>query len=87
MEYCEYTQSFGRKFAKSTRRLSEELAASKRTLHRQIKTLEKNHAKAVDLYLMNRHQNRLNVDICRQVIGNPMDDRFIRRILPHVMKN
>ena len=27
------------------------------------------------------------VDICRQFIGNPMDDRFIRRILSHVMKN
>ena len=27
------------------------------------------------------------VDICRQHIGNPMDDKFIRRILLHVMKN
>ena len=44
---------------KSARRLSEELSASKDTIHRQIKTLE-NHTEAVDLFLMNLPFNRLN---------------------------
>ena len=34
------------------------------------------------MYLMNWHLNKLNVEwICHQFIGNPMKDRFIRRIV------
>ena len=39
MEYLEYTQFWKKIRKKSTRRLSEELGASKDTIHRPIKTL------------------------------------------------
>ena len=41
MGYLKYTQSFGRKSTKSTRRLSEELGALNDTIHHQIKTFGK----------------------------------------------
>ena len=48
---------------KSIRRLSEELGASKDTIHRiaRLRHLE-NHTETVDLYFMNWHLNRLNVE-------------------------
>ena len=47
-----------------------------------ILTHLENHPEAVDLYFMNWNLNRLSrVDICHQLIGNPIDDRFIRRIV------
>ena len=51
---------------KRTRRLSEKLAASKDTIHRQIKKLQE-HTNALDLYPMNLYINRLNVE-CISVV-------------------
>ena len=80
MGYWEYTQSSGRKSAKkNTRRLSEDLDAWKDTIYRQIKTLGKSYRSWLH-ELTPQHALR-RVDICRQLIGNPMDDRFIRRIV------
>ena len=67
---------------KSTRRLSEELGASKDTIHRQIKTLRKSYRSCRSVpHELTPQQAKNKVDICRQFIGNSMDDRFIRRIV------
>ena len=66
---------------KSTRRLSEELGASKDTIHRQIKTLGKSYRSCRSVpHELTPQQAQRRVDICRQLIGNPMNGRFIRRI-------
>ena len=58
------------------------------TIHRQIKSLEKSHTSfRSGSHELTHQQAQPRVDIRRQSIGNPMDDRFIRRILSHVMKN
>ena len=51
-------------------------------MHRHIKTLGKSYRS----YKSARHelipqQAQCRVDICCQLISNPMDDRFIRRIV------
>ena len=72
-------ENFGRK---SANRLSEELGASKGTIHRQIKTLEKSYRSCTSLlHELTPQQAQHRVDICCQLIGNPTDDRFIRRIV------
>ena len=82
MTHWEYTQSFGRKFAKNMYRLSEEHGASKDTIHRQIKTLGNSYSSCRSvLHEMAPQQVQRRVDICQQVIGKPMDDRFIRVIV------
>ena len=66
---------------KSTRRLSEELGASKDTIHRQIKTLGKSYrsCRSVPHELTpQQDQRRLNIS---HLIGNTMDDIFFRRIV------
>ena len=67
---------------KSTRRLSEELDASKDTLQRQINTLGKSYRSCRSVpHELTPQQALPRVAICRQFIGNPMDVRFIRRIV------
>ena len=66
---------------KSTRRLSEELDASKYTTHRQIKTLGKSYSSSRSVpYELTPQQAQRRVDICPQLFGNPMDDRFMKKI-------
>ena len=67
-------QIFGRKSAKSTHRVSEELGVTKDTIHHHVNTLGKSYKSCKSV-----PQRRLG--ICRQPIGNSMDDRFIRRIV------
>ena len=83
MRCWEYTQSSGRKSAKkSTRRLSEEFGASKDTIHRQIKTLRKSYRSCRSVpYELSPQQAQRRVDTCSQLIGNPLDYRFIRRFV------
>ena len=85
MGHWEYTQSFGRKSAKkSTRRLSAELGASKGTIHCQIKTLGKSYRRCRSVsHEFTPQQVLVRVKICLQLIGNPMDDRFIGRIVTY----
>ena len=65
----------------STRRLSEELSASKNTTNRQIKTLGKSYRSCGSLpHELTPLQTQRRVDIRRQLIGNLIDGRFIRRI-------
>ena len=66
----------------STRRLSEERDTSEDTKHRQINTLGKSYrsCRSVRHELTPQQAQRI-VDVCSQLIGNPMDDRFIRRIV------
>ena len=76
---------FGRKSAKSTRRISGELGASKDTIHRLIKTLVKSYRRCRYVsHELTPQQAQHRVDICRQLIGNPMDDRFIRKIVTSI---
>ena len=66
---------------KSTRRLSKELCASKDTIHRQIKTFGISYRSCRSVtHELTPQQAKRKVDICRQLIGNPMA-RFIRRII------
>ena len=67
---------------KSTHRLSEELGASKDTINGQIRILGKSYRSCRSV----PPQAQRGVDICLQLIGNPMDDRFIRRIFTYVEK-
>ena len=51
-------------------------------IHPQIKTLGKSYRSCKSVpHELTREQVQLRVDICRQLISNPMDDRFIRRIV------
>ena len=63
---------FWKKIRKSTRRLSEEPYMAR------LRHLEK-HIEAVP-HALTPQQAQRSVDICRHLIGNPMDDRFIWRI-------
>ena len=64
---------------KSTHRLSEELGASKDTVHRQIKTLGKSYRSCRSVpHELTPQQAQSRVDIYRQNIGNLLDYRFIR---------
>ena len=66
---------------KSKRRLSEELGASKGTIHRQIKILEKTYRSCISVpHTLTPQEAQLRMDICRQFIGNPMDDRSIYQL-------
>ena len=78
--YAEFWKKICRK--KSTRRLSEERGASKDNIHHQIKTLGKLYKsfRSVSHELTPQQATR-RVYICRQLIGNPMNDGFIRRIV------
>ena len=65
---------------KSTYRLSE-LGASKDIIHHQIKTLGKSYRSCRSIpHKLTPQQAQHGEDIC-QFIGNPMDDRYIRRIV------
>ena len=60
--------------------LSKELGAPQDTTHRQLKTL----AKTFRICRSNElapQQAKRRVDICHQLIGNPIDDRFIRKVV------
>ena len=80
MGYWEYTQSFGRKSAKSTNRLPEELGAPKDTIHRQSKTLGKPYrsCRSVPHELTPQHAQR-RVHICRHLNGRTVrcDEKWI----------
>ena len=72
---------------KNTRRPSEELGASKDTIIRQINTLGKSYRRRRSVpHELTPQQAHPRMDVCPQLIGNPMDDRFIRGIVS-VMKN
>ena len=76
-------QSFGRKSAKNTRRLLEELGVSKDTIHYQFKTFGQTYRSCRSVpHELTSQQAQRRVDICRQLFDNAMDDRFIRRIVP-----
>ena len=63
-------------------RLSEELSALKDTIHRKSKVLGKSYRRCRSVpHEFTAQQARHKVDICRQLIGNPMDDRYIRKIV------
>ena len=65
---------------KSTRRLSEELCALKDIIPRQIKTFGKSYRSSRSVpHDFTSHQAQRRMDICRQLIGNLTDGRFIRR--------
>ena len=67
---------------KSTRRLLEELGASKDTIHRQIKMLGKSYRSCRPVpHELTPQQAQHRVDICCQLVGNPMDDTFIGTIV------
>ena len=67
---------------KSNRGQSEDLGASKGTIHRQLKTLGKSYRSYRYVpYELTPQQAQHSVDICCPLIGNPMNDRFIRRIV------
>ena len=73
---------FWKKISKSTRRLSEERDASIHIIHCHIKTLGKScrRYKSIPHELTPQKAQR-RVDICRQLIGNPLYDRFMRGIV------
>ena len=78
-----YMQNVGRKSAKGTRRLSEEFGTSRDVIHHRIKTLGKSYrsCRSVPHKLTSQlAQHRVDI-FCHQLIDNPMDDRFIRRIV------
>ena len=53
-----------------------------RKIHRQIKTLGKSYRNCRSVsHELTPQQAQGRVDICRQLIGNTVDDRFIRRIV------
>ena len=82
MRYWEYTQSFGIKSSKITHGLSEDLGASKDIIHRMINTFGKSYKRCRSLrHELTPQEPQRREDTCRQLIGNPMDDRFIRRIV------
>ena len=67
---------------KSTRTLSEELSASIDTINRQIKTLRKLYRSCRSIsHELTLQQAKCRVNICRQLIGNPIYDRFIKKII------
>ena len=74
---------------KSTYRLSEELGETKNITHRHIKTLGKLYGSCRSaLHELTPQQAQRRADICRQLVDNPMDDRYcISGELSHVMKN
>ena len=82
MGYWEYTQSFGRKSAKKAI-----VGCQKNLVHRKTPYIVRlihlgiiQQLRSVPHQLTPQQAQRI-VDICRQFIGNPMDDRFIRRIV------
>ena len=67
---------------KRTRMLSEGLGASEDAINLQIKTLGKSYRSYRSVpHELTPQQAQRRVSICHQLIGNPMDDRFIRRIV------
>ena len=76
-----YAEFWKKIYKKSIHRLSEELGASKDTIHCQIKTYGKSYrsCRSVPHELTpQQDQRRLNIS---HLIGNTMDDIFFRRIV------
>ena len=64
--------------------MSGELGASKDIIHRQIKTLGKSYKSCrFEPYELVPQQVQRRMVICRQLIGNPIDDIFIRIIVTY----
>jgi histone-lysine N-methyltransferase SETMAR len=66
----------------STRRLSGELGASKDSIGRALHKLGKVNRCCREVpHELNSQQAKNRVDICRKLLENPRDDRFIKRIV------
>lgn len=66
----------------STRRLSDEVGSSKSTIHRHLIQLGKvNKSCRVVPHDLTPAQAKCRVDICRDLLSNPQDDRFFKRIV------
>ena len=60
--------------------LSEELSISKDAIRRQIKTFGKVYRSCRSVpHELTQQQTQCTVNICRQLVSNPIDDRFSRR--------
>ena len=82
-----YTGVLGENPQTSICKLTEELVASKDTTYRQIKTLGKSYGRYRSVFNeLSPQQAQCGVSICRQLIGNPIDDKFIREF-SYMMKN
>ena len=63
------------------------LTVTKDNIHRQIETLRKSYKSCRSgPHELTPQQAKRRVDNCHQLIGNPVDDRFIRRIVTYAEK-
>ena len=77
--YAEFWKKIHKKYNPG---LSEQLGASKDTIHCHIKILGKSYNSSTSvLHELIPKQTQRRMDICRCLICNTMDDRFIRRIV------
>ena len=82
MEYWEYMQSFGRKSGKKYSYADRRTCVSRDTIHRPIKTFRKSYRSSKSVpHESTPLQAQRRVYICRQLIGIPMHDKLIRRIV------
>lgn len=66
----------------STRELADELGVGKSTIHRHLKQLDFVHKKPrQDPHELTEAQANRRVEICRQLLSNPLNDRFWKRIV------
>lgn len=66
----------------STRQLSNTLGPSKSTVHRHLITLGKvNKCCRVVPHDLNEEQAQRRIEVCRQLLNFPKDDRFLRKII------
>lgn len=66
----------------STRRLSNELGASKDTIGRALHKLGKVNRRCREVpHDLNAQQAKNRVDVCKKLLENPKDERFLKRIV------
>ncbi|XP_029635077.1 histone-lysine N-methyltransferase SETMAR-like [Octopus sinensis] len=66
----------------STRELADELGVGKSTIHRHLRQLDFVHKKPrQDPHELTEAQANRRVEICRQLLSNPLDDWFWKRIV------
>ncbi|GBP68546.1 Histone-lysine N-methyltransferase SETMAR [Eumeta japonica] len=68
----------------STRPLSDSLRLSKDTIHRHLKSLGKTKTYKncrIVPHELNEFQAKRRIEVCKQLVAPPKDDRFIKRII------
>lgn len=66
----------------STRQLADSLSSSKSTIHRHLRAMGKKYrAPQIDPYELTEAQASKRLQVCQQLLNNPLDDRFFKTIV------